>query len=137
MSAGVFKRSVEVVVRENERRLLIVDDEPDFCDLVGDVAEGLGYAVTKVVDSRRFKEAYLEFCPHVVVLDMVMPKPDGFDLVKWLIGQRSNAKLLIVTGYNPGHAKSAQLQSAARGLLQVKSFTKPISISKLRAALAQ
>jgi two-component system response regulator MprA len=113
-----------------------MDDESDFCDFVEIVARGLDYKVTKIVDSRRFKEAYLRCRPDVIVLDMVMPEPDGPDLIRWLIAEGSEAKVLIVTGYNPQTAKSAHLQSAARGHLRVKTFTKPVSVSKLRAALS-
>ena len=118
------------------KRLLIMDDEPDFCDFVANVGEGLGYQVTKVTDPRNFKSVYAETQPDCVVIDMVMPELDGFELVKWLVEERSRAKLVIVTGHNPLYAKSAKLQSVAKGLSQVKTFTKPISVSKLRAALS-
>ena len=61
---------------------------------------------------------------------------DGFELLKWLVAEKSTAKIVIVTGHNPHYAKAAQLQSVAKGLSQVKSFTKPISVRKLRAALS-
>ena len=118
------------------KRLIVMDDEPDFCDFVAEVAEGIGFETAKVTDSRRFKETYKSFEPEAIVIDMVMPDLDGFDLVQWLIEQKTEAKILIVTGYNPLYAKSAQLQSVAKGLGQVKTFTKPVSISKLRAALS-
>jgi FixJ family two-component response regulator len=66
---------------------------------------------------------------------MVMPELDGFDLVNWLVDQKTEAKLLIITGHNPLYAKAAQMQSAAKGVRQVKAFTKPVSVSTLRAAL--
>ena len=72
----------------------------------------------------------------MIVIDMVMPELDGFDLVRWLVEQKSHAKLLLVTGHNPQYAKSAQIQSAAKGISKVKTFTKPVSVSKLRAALS-
>jgi CheY-like chemotaxis protein len=118
-----------------DKRLLIMDDEPDFCDFVGHIGESLGYRVTKVTDSRKFERAYRDTNPDMIVIDMVMPELDGFDLVNWLVDQKSRAKLLIVTGHNPLYAKAAQIQSAAKGVGQVEAFTKPVSVSKLRAAL--
>jgi len=118
------------------KRLLIVDDEPDFCNFVAVVGEELGYLITKVTDSLCFADAYRESAPDCIVIDMVMPNLDGFELIKWLVAEKSNAKILIVTGHNPHYAKAAQLQSVAKGLSQVKTFTKPISVSKLRAALS-
>jgi len=118
------------------KRLLIVDDEPDFCTFVATVGEGLGYDVATVTDPMVFAEAYHDAAPDVVVVDMVMPNLDGFELLKWLVAEKSEAKIVIVTGHNPHYAKAAQLQSVAKGLSQVKTFTKPISVSKLRAALS-
>ena len=121
---------------ENDKRLLVVDDEPDFCHFVEIVARQLNYRVTKIVDSRRFKEAYHRCRPDVIVLDMVMPEPTGLDLISWMVEEGCEAKILIVTGYNPHTAKAAHLQSVARGHLRVKTFTKPVSVRKLRAALS-
>ena len=118
-----------------EKHLLIMDDERDFCDFVGHIGESLAYQVTKVTDSRKFKVAYRETNPDMIVIDMVMPELDGFDLVNWLVDQKTEAKLLIITGHNPLYAKAAQMQSTAKGVRQVKAFTKPVSVSTLRAAL--
>lgn len=126
---------VEAIVM-TEKHLLIVDDEPDFCNFVALVGEGIGYRVSKVTDPLRFADAYRKDKPDCIVIDMVMPSLDGFELLKWLVSEKSSAKILIVTGHNPHYAKAAQLQSVAKGLSQVKTFTKPISVSKLRAALS-
>ena len=118
-----------------DKNLLIMDDERDFCDFVGHIGESLAYQVTKITDSRKFNVAYRETNPDMIVIDMVMPELDGFDLVNWLVDQKTEAKLLIITGHNPLYAKAAQMQSTAKGVGQVEAFTKPVSVSKLRAAL--
>ena len=88
-----------------------------------------------VTDARKFKIAYRETNPDMIVIDMVMPELDGFDLVNWLVDQKTEAKLLIITGHNPLYAQAAQMQSTAKGVRQGKAFTKPVSVSTLRAAL--
>ena len=118
------------------KRLLVIDDEPDFCDFVADVAEDIGYETRKVTDPLEFKQTYLAFDPVTIVIDMVMPELDGFEILNWLAEQKCRAKVLIVTGYSPINARSAQMQSVAKGLPKVKTFTKPVSTSKLRAALS-
>ena len=100
------------------RRLLIIDDEPDFCDFVADVAEHIGFETLKVTEPLKFKQAYRSFEPCAIVIDMVMPEIDGFEVLHWLVEQECTAKVLIVTGYNPLYARSAQLQSSAKGLPQ-------------------
>ncbi len=118
------------------KRLLVMDDEPDFGDFVKVVGEDMGYEVTALTDPGQFKETYSRVLPDTIVLDMVMPQLSGSDIVEWLIEQGCQSKLLIVTGYNPLNARSVRMQGAARGLAPVKTFRKPISVRKLRAALA-
>ena len=117
------------------KRLLVVDDEQDFCDFVRRVAEGMDYCVRTLTDSSKFQTSYNDVQPDVVILDMVMPDQDGFEVIDWMVENECGARVVLVTGYNPHYAKSAQIQAAARGIFQVKSFTKPISVRKLRAAL--
>lgn len=72
---------------ESGKRLLVVDDEPDFADFVKRTAEGMGYDVSALSDPNLFKEAYAAFKPNVIVLDMVMPDIEGIELVQWLAQQ--------------------------------------------------
>ncbi|MBL6952207.1 MAG: response regulator [Alphaproteobacteria bacterium] len=120
---------------ETGKRLLVVDDEPDFADFVKRTAEGMGYDVSALSDPNLFKEAYAAFKPNVIVLDMVMPDIEGIELVQWLAQQGCEAKILVVTGYNPYYGKMALGLGEVRGL-QVESHQKPISLADLRKALS-
>ena len=64
-----------------ERRLLVVDDDPDFGDFVRQVAEGSGYQVTVTTGGQEFMEVYDDVDPTAIVLDMVMPEIEGTELV--------------------------------------------------------
>ena len=120
----------------SQKRLLIADDEPDFCEFVRRVAEQAGYQVRIVTRPTEFQSAYLEFAPTRIVLDIVMPDVDGIELVQWLAAQSCSAGIMIITGYNPEFAGMAQSLGRARGLLSVKTFAKPVKVADLRAALA-
>ncbi len=119
-----------------EKRLLIVDDEPDFAEFVGIVGEQLGYETLKISDPRKFQDSYNEFTPDVIVLDMVMPEIDGVELIKWLTSQNATAKVVIISGYNPLYAKMGEVLSAAGGLSDVMTLQKPVRINTLKEALA-
>mgnify|MGYP003609597863 FL=1 len=120
----------------SEKRLLVVDDEPEFCELVRKVAADLGYEVQVATNGRTFQEAYLVLQPTMIVMDMVMPEMDGNELVLWLVEQRYAANLIIITGYNPDYAKDARLLAEFKGLRSVITLTKPIRVARLREALA-
>ncbi len=120
---------------EDVKRLLVVDDEPDFADFVKRTAEGLGYEASALSDPNLFKDAYAEFAPDVIVLDMVMPDIEGIELVQWLAEQNCTARILVVTGYNPYYGKMALGLGEVRGL-KVETHQKPISLATLRDALS-
>ena len=119
----------------SEKRLLVVDDEPEFCELVRKVATDLGYEVLVATNGRTFQDAYLALQPTMIVMDMVMPEMDGNELVLWLVEQRYAADLIIITGYNPDYAKDVRLLAEFKGLRSVATLTKPIRIARLREAL--
>ena len=119
----------------SEKRLLVVDDEPEFCELVRKVATDLGYEVLVATNGRTFQDAYLALQPTMIVMDMVMPEMDGNELVLWLVEQHYAADLIIITGYNLDYAKDARLLAEFKGLRSVVTLTKPIRIARLREAL--
>ncbi len=119
----------------NDKRLLIVDDEPAFGEFVREVALALGYEVLATTNGKAFQQCYAEFQPTTVMLDMVMPDMDGNELLLWLLQQGYAADLIITTGYNPDYASEAKLLAEFNGLNTVTTLVKPFSLAKLRAVL--
>lgn len=120
-----------------DKRLLVVDDEPEFGELVRKVAVGLGYEVRVTTHGREFQAAYQEIQPTTIVMDMVMPEMDGNELVLWLMEQGYAAHLIIITGYSPDYARDARVLAEFNGLRSVSTLTKPIGLAKLRQALSE
>ena len=121
----------------SDKRLLVIDDEPEIGEFVRKVAAGLGYEVRVTTDGRAFQAAYHELRPTTIVMDMVMPEMDGNELVLWLMEQHYDANLIIITGYNPDYAKDARLLAEFKGLRSVLTLTKPIRLAKLREVLSE
>lgn len=119
----------------SDKRLLVIDDEPEIGEFVRKVAAGLGYEVRVTTDGRAFQAAYHELRPTTIVMDMVMPEMDGNELVLWLMEQHYDANLIIITGYNPDYAKDARLLAEFKGLRSVITLIKPIRLDKLREVL--
>ncbi len=118
-----------------ERRLLIVDDEPDFGDFVRQVAESSGYEVTVTTGGKEFMEVYDDVDPTAIVLDMVMPEIEGTELVQWLAARRCGAKVIIITGFHPDYAALAGKLGKIRGLSSVTTLIKPVGAAQLRTVL--
>lgn len=118
------------------KRLLIVDDEPEFGQFVRKVAEEMDLEVKVTTQPRHFKEVYGAFDPTVILLDVVMPGTDGIELVNWLADRHYQGKLVIVTGFTPRYAEMASALSLGKGMTSVTTLYKPVDLAKLRAALA-
>ncbi|MBZ4194235.1 MAG: response regulator [Candidatus Contendobacter sp.] len=119
------------------KRLLIVDDEPDFGEFARRVAQDLDYEVVVTTNSRSFQKSYAEFQPTLIMLDMVMPDMDGNELLLWLLQQNYAAGLIITTGYSPDYAQEAKTLAEFNGLHTVITLTKPVRLTDLRAILTQ
>ena len=119
----------------SEKRMLLIDDELGFREFVGKVATSAGYEVELTSNAKDFMSLYESFDPTLIVMDMIMPEMDGFELMQWLIKQDCAARVLVVTGYNPHYAEMAETIGTDSGKLDVQTLTKPIGLMELRAAL--
>lgn len=118
------------------KRLLIVDDEPRFAAFVGKVAGPLGYDVQITTNGRDFQKAYQEKKPDTIVIDVVMPEIDGYELILWLVQQKCDANIIIITGFSPDYAVNARILAEFKGLSSVRTLSKPVSVARLRMILS-
>ena len=132
----IFHNSLLIGAQMTNKRLLVVDDEPEFGEFVRKVAADIGYEVQVTTNGPAFQQAYEAFKPNKIVLDMVMPEMDGNELVLWLMDQGYTSDLIIITGYSPDYAKDAKILAEFKGLRSVITLTKPIRLAKLRTVLA-
>ena len=63
-----------------KRYILIVDDDPDMVETVGMMLESKGYEVEKAYDGIEREESIRKRKPDLVVLDVMMPRKDGYVL---------------------------------------------------------
>ena len=118
-----------------EKRLLVVDDVAEMGEVVGVIAEGLGYDVQIVTHANEFMQRIDSYDPTTIMLDIVMPDIDGFELVKWLRERGCSAKIIVASTANLDYAKLARSLGKGRGL-DISVVEKPFQVDKLQAALA-
>ena len=82
-----------------QERVLIVDDDTDVVELLVDILEDAGYeALTAASGREALDKLQLENRePHLVLLDIIMPETDGFQILH-LIRQRSSVPVIMLTG---------------------------------------
>ena len=118
-----------------DRRLLIIDDEPDIGAILKYIAEDCGYEVNATMAADEFKIAYASFKPTAVVVDLALPNTDGIELFRWLADQGCTLPILILSGFDDKVLESAKLLGEARGLQMRGIITKPMDLRAVRALL--
>lgn len=118
-----------------KKRILIVDDEPVLARVVGEVFTSTGrYEVRVVTDATRAVDEALDFDPHVAVLDIVMPRKDGGEILADLRRHPRFANLPAV--FLTGIVSEAELGS--RGETGgVPVVAKPVKPDVLRQVVAE
>jgi DNA-binding response OmpR family regulator len=63
-------------------KILVVDDEPDVVQVVSNKLKREGFEVATAFDGEEALTKFAEFDPDLVLLDLMMPKLNGFDVLK-------------------------------------------------------
>jgi len=64
--------------------ILVVDDEPEICDLVRDYLTSEGYTVSSTYDGAGMRRIMAQDPVDLVILDLKLPDEDGLTLARWL-----------------------------------------------------
>ncbi|MBO9335049.1 MAG: response regulator transcription factor [Roseiflexus sp.] len=88
--------------------ILVADDDPASVKLTSFLLEDAGYKVIKAYDAASVLQAVEQRSPDLVLLDVGMPKVNGFDICRQ-IRRISDVPIIFVTG-------SSQLQDRVTGL---------------------
>jgi len=117
-------------------KLLIVDDDAEFRNLVTTVAVEMGYEVFSVEAGDEAEAAHRAFRPDVILVDMVMPGLDGIEVVRKMVADAVQARIVLVSGYSQTYMNAARAIATASGVDAVRTVTKPFALDELRALLA-
>ena len=119
----------------NDKRLLVVDDDPAVGEIIGTVAEELGYEVMVTLNPAQFRDLYASFDPTAIIVDIVMPEIDGIELLRYLAGENCKALIILTTGYSDSYLKYARELGKSSGLESIATLAKPFRLNELRAAV--
>ena len=84
---------------ENERTLLIVDDDQPLCQRLARAMERRGFVVTTADSVKGGVAAATGDAPAFAVVDLRLTDGSGLDVVSALRGARPNARIVMLTGY--------------------------------------
>lgn len=78
-------------------RVLYVEDEPFLARIVQESLESRQFSVKLISDGAQAFDAFLEFKPHICVLDVMLPFKDGFSLAKEIKEKDSGMPIIFLT----------------------------------------
>jgi twitching motility two-component system response regulator PilH len=107
------------------KKVLIVDDSPAQVKLMQGLLEPEGYAPVGINDPRRVEEAIALERPSLILLDVVMPERNGFQVCRELKGSEefSSIPVILVTSKDTASDRYWGEQQGADGYL-TKPFTR-------------
>lgn len=80
-----------------KRRILIVEDEDTLRRIVKDAIEEAGYDVITASDGAEGLQLFRQEQPHLVIADIMLPKMDGYEMVRAMRKEQSAAQYLFLS----------------------------------------
>ena len=113
-------------------KLLVIDDDPASLELVEASVAQSGLEILTAGDPNTGFELFLQNRPQVVLLDLVMPKVDGMQLLERIVAVDPAADVILMTGHYSTESAVEAIQKGAADYL-----TKPLDVEKLRRKIGE
>jgi two-component system, OmpR family, response regulator VicR len=113
--------------------ILVVDDNPDNANIIRDYLEARGYPITVAYNGDDALKAFSEVKPSLVLLDVMMPGRDGWQVCREMkqhptLGK--NVRIVMVTALDDWVNKRQALQTGADDFVE-----KPFELARLAATV--
>ncbi len=116
------------------KKVLVVDDETDIAEVVKQGLELQGIQVDAFNDPQRALEHFKPDTYDVVVLDVRMPRMNGFQLYREIMKRDDRTKVLFITAFEES---PEEFRKAFPELDTHRFMKKPFTISKLKDRIMQ
>jgi two-component system alkaline phosphatase synthesis response regulator PhoP len=124
---------------ERRARILLVDDDPDFVEATKVVLQSQPYEVITALSGREGLKKAREEKPDLVLLDIIMPDVDGFQVCQQLKKdpQLSRIPVIMITSFSEKYMETSL--GVSQGLnLEAEDFVdKPVAPAELLVRVAK
>jgi DNA-binding response OmpR family regulator len=107
-------------------RILIVDDNPTLLEMYKARLESGGYDVVTALDGEQALSKAIDYLPHCILLDIMMPRVNGFDVLENIrsTAETKNIPVIMLTALIQDSNKQKGIEEGADDYI-VKSETMP------------
>ena len=88
------------------QRILVVDDESSISDLISTSLRFVGFDVRTAATGSQALSVAEEFKPHAIILDVMLPDQDGFEVCRQIRNEGINVGVLFLTAKDGMEDKS-------------------------------
>jgi YesN/AraC family two-component response regulator len=100
---------------DNKKRILVVEDEKLITMQITRVLSQAGYDIVGTAsDGEEAIKKANELHPHVILMDLVMPRVHGLDAIKEINGSLPEANIIVVTGLQSKNILAEALKAGAK-----------------------
>jgi two-component system OmpR family response regulator len=117
-------------VSGESHRILVVDDEPNIVDVISMALRYQGFAVQTASTGAEALAAAEAFRPHLIVLDVMLPDMEGFEVARRLGADRARVPIVFLTARDATEDKIRGLTTGGDDYV-----TKPFSLEELVARI--
>jgi two-component system, OmpR family, response regulator len=129
-SPSIGEDSLPMTKPSTGQRILVVDDETSISDLIATSLRFVGFEVRTAATGSQALSVAEEFKPHAIILDVMLPDQDGFEVCRQIRNEGINVGVLFLTAKDGMEDKVAGLTIGGDDYM-----TKPFSLEELVARL--
>jgi len=111
-------------------RVLVVDDEPNIVDVITMALRYQGFEAASAATGREALAAVESFRPQVMILDVMLPDMEGFEVAERLGAERGHVPIIFLTARDATEDKLRGLTTGGDDYM-----TKPFSLEELVARI--
>lgn len=114
------------------KRVLLAEDEPNIVESLTFLLDRAGFEVAVETDGRRALDAALDDVPDVLILDVMLPELDGYEVLRQLRSEKRTDKLPVIMLTAKGQQEDRETALACGADLFI---TKPFANAEVIAAV--
>ncbi len=121
------------------KKVLVVDDEQDTVELIGNVLKETGYQIEVAYNSRDAIKTIKDFVPDLIVLNLTMPEVSGFDVIEYLKTEEGvkDIPLIVITRKDLTEKDIDELNGRIQGILNKGVLAKEDLLKEIKDTISK